>query len=148
MVRGCTEWVRDSEVSTTQGLREGHKASCIKMRIFISCDSVMKAFNKAFCVHVWACDVCDLRHLTESYPYTSTTAAVSSLSPFIALVLTESKLHHCIWEFRFLGNTKIELDEVTCQTNADRLSPHKQSTHWIYWHKKWALCLITLNVLV
>lgn len=50
---GCTPSARESEASALRGLKTGQRTCCAEMRIFISCDSVMKTFNKAFvCIHV------------------------------------------------------------------------------------------------
>lgn len=44
---------RESEASALRGLKTGQRTCCAEMKIFISCDSVMKTFNKAFvCMHV------------------------------------------------------------------------------------------------
>lgn len=48
---------RESEASALRGLKTGQRTCCAEMRIFISCDSVMKTFNKAFCVHTCTYDV-------------------------------------------------------------------------------------------
>lgn len=50
---GCTPSARESEASALRGLKTGQRTCCAEMRIFISCDSVMKTFNRAFvCIHV------------------------------------------------------------------------------------------------
>lgn len=112
-VWGCTARGREIEASAAQGLREGQKKHvALKMRIFISCDSVMKTFNKAFvCIYVRTMHSTWPIPSDRICPCTTTTPDVLSFScvhPF----LSPSDLHHCIQQFKFLGNTKLEHERL------------------------------------